>query len=198
MTIEDARQNFISFIGDYEEYHASDISESDTRSKLIDYIFINILGWDEKNIQREGHVEHGYYDYRFSIPSLHFIVEAKKQLVTLTLPEKNYIASISTLYPENKEIIDQIRRYLVDEGIAFGIITNGQQFIIGQFVNQNGNPWKQNKCLLFNGYSDDDITSSEYLFGMYYYYKTKDPILLYNIATEQHYDTNNCYQKLEY
>ncbi len=154
MTIEDSRQNFISFIKDYEEYHASDISESDTRSKLIDYIFINILGWDEKNIQREGHVEHGYYDYRFSIPSLHFIVEAKKQLVTLTLPEKNHIASISTLYPENKEIIDQIRRYLVDEGIAFGIITNGQQFIIGQFVNQNGNPWKQNKCLLFNGFDD--------------------------------------------
>ena len=98
MTIEDSRQNFISFIKDYEEYHASDISESDTRSKLIDYIFMNILGWDEKNIQREGHVEHGYYDYRFSIPSLHFIVEAKKQLVTLTLPEKNHIASISTLY----------------------------------------------------------------------------------------------------
>ena len=54
------------------------------------------------------------------------------------------------------------------------------------------------QCLLFNGYSDDDITSSEYLFGMYYYYKTKDPILLYNITTEQHYDTNNFYQKLEY
>lgn len=46
--------------------------------------------------------------------------------------------------------------------------------------------------------ANDDITSSEYLFGMYYYYKTKDPILLYNITTEQHYDTNNFYQKLEY
>ena len=34
MTIEDARQNFISFIGDYEEYHASDISESDTLSLI--------------------------------------------------------------------------------------------------------------------------------------------------------------------
>lgn len=30
------------------------------------------------------------------------------------------------------------------------------------------------KSLLFNGYGDDDITSSEYLFGMYYYYKTND------------------------
>lgn len=105
MTIEDSRQNFISFIKDYEEYHASDISESDTRSKLIDYIFMNILGWDEKNIQREGHVEHGYYDYRFSIPSLHFIVEAKKQLVTLTLPEKIILLVLARYIMKIKKLL---------------------------------------------------------------------------------------------
>lgn len=53
------------------------------------------------------------------------------------------------------------------------------------------------KCLLFNGYGDDDITSSEYLFGMYYYYKTNDAILLYNIAIDEHYDTEHFYQDLE-
>lgn len=53
------------------------------------------------------------------------------------------------------------------------------------------------KCLLFNGYNDEDITSSGYLFGMYYYYKTKDAALLYNITANQHYDTSNFYQKLE-
>lgn len=53
------------------------------------------------------------------------------------------------------------------------------------------------KCLLFNGYGDDDITSSEYLFGMYYYYKTTDAILLYNIAIDEHYDPEHFYQDLE-
>lgn len=53
------------------------------------------------------------------------------------------------------------------------------------------------KCLLFNGYGDDDITSSEYLFGMYYYCKTNDAILLYNIAMDEHYDTEHFYQELE-
>lgn len=53
------------------------------------------------------------------------------------------------------------------------------------------------KCLLFNGYGDDDITSSEYLFGMYYYYKTNDAILLYNIAVDNHYNTKLFYQELE-
>ncbi len=53
------------------------------------------------------------------------------------------------------------------------------------------------KCLLFNGYHDEDITSSGYLFGMYYYYKTKDATLLYNITANQYYDTTDFYQKLE-
>lgn len=53
------------------------------------------------------------------------------------------------------------------------------------------------KCLLFNGYTDDDITSSEHLFGMYYYFKTNDAILLYNTEAEQYYDTEDFYQKLE-
>lgn len=53
------------------------------------------------------------------------------------------------------------------------------------------------KCLVFNGYSDEDITSSEYLFGMYYYYKTKDAILLYNTVSEQHFGTEDFHQNLE-
>ena len=52
---------------------------------------------------------------------------------------------------ENRDVIQQIRNYLSDEGIDYGIITNGKQFIIGQFINHNGTLWKQNKCLVFNG-----------------------------------------------
>ncbi len=53
------------------------------------------------------------------------------------------------------------------------------------------------KCLLFNGYGDDDITSSEYLLGMYYYYKTNDATLLYNMAADQHFSTEDFYPDLE-
>jgi len=54
------------------------------------------------------------------------------------------------------------------------------------------------KGILFNGYGDDDITSSEHLFCMYYYYKTSDATLLYNLTSDEHYDTEYFYQKLEY
>lgn len=54
------------------------------------------------------------------------------------------------------------------------------------------------KSILFHGYGDDDITSSEHLFCMYYYYKTGDATLLHNLTSDEHYDTENFYQKLEY
>lgn len=54
------------------------------------------------------------------------------------------------------------------------------------------------KSILFHGYGDDDITSSEHLFCMYYYYKTGDATLLYNLSSDEHYDTEHFYQKLEY
>ncbi len=53
------------------------------------------------------------------------------------------------------------------------------------------------KCLLFNGCDDEDITSSESLFGMYYFYKTNDATLLYNMAADQHFNTEDFYSDLE-
>lgn len=54
------------------------------------------------------------------------------------------------------------------------------------------------KSILFHGYGDDDITSSEHLFRMYYYYKTGDASLLYNLTSDEHYDTEHFYEELEY
>ena len=54
------------------------------------------------------------------------------------------------------------------------------------------------KSILFHGYGDDDITSSEHLFCMYYYYKTGDATLLYNLTSDEYYDTKYFYQNLKY
>jgi len=54
------------------------------------------------------------------------------------------------------------------------------------------------KTILFNGYGDDDITSSEHLFCMYYYYKTKDDTLLYNLTSDENFGTQHFDQELKY
>lgn len=53
------------------------------------------------------------------------------------------------------------------------------------------------QSLITNGYADEDITSSGYLFGMYYYIKTRDTILLYNQTANDHYDTEYFHTELE-
>lgn len=53
------------------------------------------------------------------------------------------------------------------------------------------------KALLFNGYTEEDITSSEYLFGMLYYIKTNDATLLFNATSNDYYDTERFIEQLE-
>ncbi|MCW7498569.1 hypothetical protein ND860_18685 [Leptospira levettii] len=52
------------------------------------------------------------------------------------------------------------------------------------------------KALEFNGYIDDDITSSGHLFCMYYFYKTKDHSLLYNLTSNENFSTSFFYENL--
>ncbi len=53
------------------------------------------------------------------------------------------------------------------------------------------------QSLIVNGITDEDITSSEYLFGMYYYVKTKNATLLYNRTANDHYYTEHFHKQLE-
>ncbi|MDD6209397.1 MAG: hypothetical protein PUB21_02190 [Bacteroidales bacterium] len=156
MSCDNALLKLEEFIREYDSYKATDLSESDTRSKIIDNLLINILGWSEENITREGHVGSGFFDYKVSLAGFNVIVEAKKQFNEFILPTTTRRQTkLRTLYAENKEVIDQIRSYLFDIGYDTGIITNGKQFIIAKFVNNNGEPWKDNDSIIYR--SVDDI-----------------------------------------
>src|SRR5688500_14839416 len=107
--IDEAKHNFQAFTNEIDKYIREDLSESDTRSKVIDSLVIKVLGWTEENIKREEYSVAGYYDYKISIPGLSFIIEAKRQFKELSIPTNHKKASIKSLYSENREIIDQIR-----------------------------------------------------------------------------------------
>lgn len=51
--------------------------------------------------------------------------------------------------------------------------------------------------LLFHGYTEDDITSSRYLFAMLYYKRTNDASLLINITSDENFDTRHFYRELQ-
>jgi hypothetical protein len=152
--INNAFTVFKTLTSDYERLKSQDISESDTRSKLIDKIFIEILGWNEMDIEREGHGEGGFYDYRFYSGRVQFVVEAKRNFHQLKLPNNHKFTTLNVLYKENKEVIDQIRKYLFDQSLQVGVITNGSQFVVAKFINSDGREWLKNKAIIFNGFKD--------------------------------------------
>jgi predicted type IV restriction endonuclease len=135
MTIDKSKAEFEKFKVEYAKYSNDDISESDTRSKLLDIVLKNVLGWNEENIERERYVKVGYYDYLMKLPSFQFVIEAKKNLKQLNFPVSHKSTSLNSIYVANKEVIDQIRNYLIEVGLQSGVISNGTQYIIGKFVN---------------------------------------------------------------
>jgi len=151
--IDECKQIFLNYKQDFATYINQErgLSESDTRSKILDKIFIDILGWEESDIKREGHVGHGYFDYKFTTPAFKFVVEAKKDLSEFILPDSGGSKfKISTLINKgNDKTIAQIREYLVGLSLSVGVISNGHQFIIARFVNNDGADWKDNECYIF-------------------------------------------------
>jgi hypothetical protein len=53
------------------------------------------------------------------------------------------------------------------------------------------------KVLLANGYTDNNITSSGYLFGMLHYTKTGNSDLLFNLTSNDYYDTSRFAEDLQ-
>ncbi|RKS97977.1 AAA family ATPase [Chryseobacterium defluvii] len=147
LMFENVKNNIDNFI-------KSDNNESDTRSKIIDNYLINILGWSESDIKREGKLESGYFDYKVSCPSISFVIEAKRNHKEFILPSSHTKVKIKSILRENNDVIQQIRNYCVDIGLPYGVITNGKQFIISKFFNTNGSDWKENICLIFHSIED--------------------------------------------
>jgi len=137
-----------------------DLSESDTRAKYIDPLFTDVLGYrDQEDIRREPHVHAGYIDYVFSIDGIRrFVLEAKKIGESFRVPKSltgryyRIDGSIST----DKRIMDaieQAQRYCIDSGVRYGVITNGNQYIVFEAF-KSGKPWRSGKCVVFRSLAD--------------------------------------------
>src|SRR5690606_4204196 len=110
-SIDQASEAFDVYKKNVEEYTAIDLTESDTRSKLIDTLFVGVLGWEESDIIREEKVDSGYFDYYISIAGVNFIIEVKKSLKEFNIPKSHKRAKIKALYTSNQEYFTQIQSY---------------------------------------------------------------------------------------
>jgi len=136
-----------------------DLSEADTRAKIIDLLFLDILGWTEDDIRRESHVHKGYLDYIFSIDGTRkFILEAKRVGLSFLIPESfggRYYVISGTISTDKKirAAIEQVQLYCINSGVKYAVLTNGMQFILFEAF-KYGADWRSGKCIVFRSLED--------------------------------------------
>jgi hypothetical protein len=112
------------------------LSEADTRSKLIDPVFREVLDWSESEIRREKPVTSGFVDYVLGIEAAYLLVEAKRtkprfRLEAPTKPRKLKLDGPHLLgYQKIRGSLEQAQRYASDLGAQVAVLTNGTQFIL--------------------------------------------------------------------
>ena len=164
MRIEDWNEDsgfarFKQLIEESEKW--DDLSEADTRAKLIDCILVECLGWSEQDIVREERcVESGtYLDYKLTTNNPILIVEAKKASEPLALPKasQHSLYKIGGVLRECANTVSamvQARDYAISKGITFCCVTNGEQFVFFRSQNQQGIEWLDHRALVFRDLSE--------------------------------------------
>ena len=142
-------------------YTKETLSEADTRSKLIDYVLIDCLGWSEDDITREERcVESGtFLDYKLNTNFPLIIIEAKKSSVDFQIPtssnQREYkIGGVLKSCKTLMAAMEQARNYAISKGIPFCVVTNGEQFVFFRSQNQQGIEWVNHIAIIFRSHQD--------------------------------------------
>lgn len=150
ITLQQVKQDFQEFCDS-----KGNVSEADTRAKIIDKVLTTVLGWPEQAIQRERHIHEGYLDYELEVNKKSLItVEAKKVGTPFVFPihervQKSLKLSGSILtIPEINEAISQVRKYCDNEGIRYAVATNGYAWIVFRAIREDIG-WRQGNALAF-------------------------------------------------
>lgn len=138
---------------------ASEWSETDTRSKLIDPIFKSALDWLEIDIRRETPVAHGFVDYVLGADYPHLHIEAKRLSPRFRISAPSRARHLALSGPHllgNKELVEEIEqaaRYAAEIGSPVALLTNGDQFVIFRpYVPRR--KWREGRAIVFHDLDD--------------------------------------------
>ena len=175
-------------------YLSEEISESDTRSKIIDVTLREVLKWPETLIKREPHVQEtgGYIDYLLSTSQPYFVVEAKRASHVYQLPEQRTRTQykVGGVLSEDKSLANdmaQTKTYAISRGIAFCCLTNGSQYLFFRSQNDGGIAWAQHVVIVFRDLPDVASRFSEF-FHLLSYASVSQGIIHRRLPVTENYD----------
>ncbi len=130
-------------------------NEATTRIQLIDALLFNCLGWNPSDVTAEEHSEGTYADYCVGKPATQFILEAKREGISFSLPpgvEGRRSVTLPTLLEDQKtsEAIRQVLQYCQARGVPIAVLSNGHQIIAFFASRQDGVPPLEGRALVFD------------------------------------------------
>lgn len=132
-----ALKAFQRHIKEMTSFQNEALSETDSRSKIIDPFLKDILQWEEENITREPHINAGYIDYYCRSSNNSFVVEAKSTKIDFKPLKSNKIQYTSTkkLVKSAASLhsaVEQARDYAKQKNSQFFVVSNGLHFTISK------------------------------------------------------------------
>lgn len=118
------------------EYWESIKTEADTRMKIIDRVFVDVLGWPHGNIHLENDAGPRFIDYRCTVDGLNrLIVEAKREGRDLGINAEHagrFFRLNGAVFSRDaaQEGIMQAISYCACTGAELACITNGRQWAV--------------------------------------------------------------------
>jgi hypothetical protein len=168
VNIDDAKDVAVRLLKhEFAQFEGEELSEADTRSKLVDALLLGALGWKEHSIQREPAAETGFVDYLLHTSRVAFVIEAKKNTKLFTLPStsKQRRFKIGGALSGDKDLrkaIDQCRAYGVAKGTSFCCVTNGIQYVFFRSHSDDGLEFSDHQATVFS--SPEDVLANFVLF----------------------------------
>jgi len=142
MGVDEAFDKMRAFLSGLTATASRSLSEADTRAKIVDPVFKEILGWPESGIRREEPSNEGFADYVFSLSERpYLLVEAKRASPMFDLParplDEVYLVGGSGLSGKNvQRAISQAAGYAPNLGCPFAVITDGIQYVVFEAIKE--------------------------------------------------------------
>lgn len=140
--------------GRFVQMHG-EVSEADTRAKVIERIIREALAWPEPAIRREEPIVHGFLDYTLTQagrPAL--VVEAKRAGKTFEVPAnygRTHRYKLNGAIRSERELyraIEQAQTYCVERAVTDAVVTNGYAWIVYRALRKDL-PWREGYALVF-------------------------------------------------
>lgn len=169
----------------------SKVNYSGTLNKVNSVVYQSLLSGNKRFQSRYVHFDLGKEEKKAIVKwysSINNFKELMREVVDFEAIQDFYKQLRETLPELSADDLDITAYY--DLSLIINIVNRDHMSTLNEFY------YTYILSLLEHGFTEEDVTSSRYLFGMFYYIRTNDGSLLLNTTSDENYDTKHFYREL--